>query len=183
MSNQQDEYYLDKLGKVYRFFRSKYMQPQFPLALRLQCEVYIVQYVIRAVNEHMDFLVPNMMWIDPDWVSKIPDNSKVVLYGAGNLGKTYFQQITSNTSKNIEIVGWVDCAYKKLCDYPMMIQNPELIMKLAFDYIILAVMDENTAIQIRDDLIQKYHLTKNKIIWVKQEEALWKYMKSLGLFY
>lgn len=182
MSNQQDEYYLDKLGKVYRCFKSNYMHPKFSAALRTQCEIYIVQYAVRAVNEHLGFSIPNMMWIDPEWIREIPCNSKVVLYGAGSLGKTYYQQIVSNKNRGIVITGWVDCNYMELQNYPMIIQNPELITTLEFDYIILAVIDEATAEQIRESLFCKYKLSYNQIIWIQQEEMIWKYMKAIGLF-
>lgn len=86
---------------------------------------------------------------------------KVVLYGAGKVGKEYYLQILKK--ENIDIVAWVD---KKLAGkeiYCREIQEPEIIKSVEFDYILTAVASEQMAEEIKDELT--VFCDNKKIIW------------------
>ena len=85
---------------------------------------------------------------------------KVILYGAGRVGKDYYQQICRYRQCNI--VGWVDQTKQKI-DYFNIISKEEII-NINFDLIIIAVKDANVAKEIKDDLIL-IGIDATKISW------------------
>lgn len=91
--------------------------------------------------------------------------SKIILYGAGKVGNYYYNQIEA--TKYCEIKLWVDQNYEKLrkC-YKIPVQSPENIFHEEYDFIIVAVEDEDLYLEIRAYLISKGVL-ENKIIWEK----------------
>ncbi|MCR4651620.1 MAG: hypothetical protein K5662_07660 [Lachnospiraceae bacterium] len=69
---------------------------------------------------------------------KIPQNSKVILYGAGKIGQMYYNQIKK--TNYCKVVAWVDACYnsiKPIDDYS--IEDPKVIPTKDFDYVIIAI--------------------------------------------
>lgn len=64
---------------------------------------------------------------------RIPRDCRLVLYGAGEVGKDYFYQMAD--SKYCDIVLWVDRNYLQIKG----VNAPELIRKVDFDYILIAI--------------------------------------------
>lgn len=181
MSHLEDPFYLDKLGRVYRAFRSMYQHPKFSEKMRIQCELYIVSKVLEGMNVYMGFPIPDLMWISPRWIERFQDGVKVVLYGAGRLGKVYYRQIVSDSMGRVQIVGWVDRNYQKLSGYPCKIEDPEWIKKADFDYVLLALADRQPAEEARMYLTEELRVDEKKIIWLEQREMFWEYAEAAGL--
>ena len=181
MSNMEDPYYLDKLGKVYRYMRAQYSHPRFTEELKVQCELYVTQMVLRAVNEHLGFRNKGIMWISPGWIKQIPKGSRVILYGAGNLGKLYYRHIVYDSCQRLSLMGWIDQNFEIMKEYPIDIQSPECLGKMDFDYILIAVMDRKPAYEIKEELISQYGIEREKIIWIEQREAFWDFAEAFGL--
>lgn len=181
MSHQEDTYYLDKLGKVYRAFRSMYQHPNFSEKLRIQCELYIVKMLHIGLNSYMAFPVSDLMWITPKWTEQFPAGSKIILYGAGRLGKVYYRCIASDSSERLLLSGWVDRNYKNLTGYPQDINAPEYIKTADYDYVLLAVADRQPAEEIRESLIENYNVVADKIVWLEPREIFWEYAEAAGL--
>jgi FlaA1/EpsC-like NDP-sugar epimerase len=96
-----------------------------------------------------------------DYLDELFDK-RIVIYGAGNVGKSVYEQITSY--EKIKIVGWVDKNYKEIhCDYRN-ICAPDIIQSLDYDYILIAVENEDIAKQIKENLIES-HVEKDDIMW------------------
>ena len=91
----------------------------------------------------------------------IDKNSRIVLYGAGNVGNAYYRQI--ECSRFGRVVLWVDKKYK---DYDCLVNAPEEICNVSYDKIIIAVADVNIAKDIRGYLISM-GVEDDKIIWMK----------------
>jgi glycosyltransferase involved in cell wall biosynthesis len=93
----------------------------------------------------------------------IENGKKVILYGAGDIGKNYYQYMQE---KNIwDLVAWVDAAaekYKNLCNN---VQSVDIITKLEFDVILIAVMEEKTAQSIHRSLCAR-GIPDDKILWM-----------------
>ena len=91
-------------------------------------------------------------------------NKKICLYGAGAVGQSYYSQLVKY--QKINIVSWVD-KNPSACDFDYFdVQPVEIISGLDFDYILIAVLKEDLADSIREDLIKKGILA-NKILWEK----------------
>ncbi len=93
------------------------------------------------------------------------ENARIILYGAGYIGMSYYYHIKND--KETEIVAWVDrqpqkCRGRDKFD----IQSPDVINDAEYDYIILAVREENDAENIKAELVKK-SVPENIILWNK----------------
>lgn len=181
MSHQEDVYRLDKLGKAYRAFRSMYQHPNFSEKLRVQCELYMVKMIHESLNKHLGFSISDLMWISPGWTERFPVGSKIILYGAGRLGKVYYRRIASDPTGRLLLSGWVDRNYKNLTGYPQDINAPEYIKTADYDYVLLAVADRQPAEEIRGLLMNNFDVDSDKIIWLEPQEIFWEYAEAAGL--
>lgn len=91
--------------------------------------------------------------------NKVKQDSKVILYGAGKVGKDYRQQLMQ--LQYGEIVLWVDKNYTTINDADVL--SPEEIYNNDFDYIIIAVADKGIAENIMKTLIMN-GILKEKIV-------------------
>ncbi len=85
--------------------------------------------------------------------------AQIVLYGAGNVGKSYFVQLM-NTGQ-YQIAGWVDKQYQT-CGYP--VEAPERLCDIACDGVVISVYQEKTALAIRHYL-ESMGVEAGKIYW------------------
>ena len=89
---------------------------------------------------------------------------RIVIYGAGNVGKDYYWQLRNR--EDIDIAGWTDkdaVSYQKE-GYPLItVRDMELI---DYDYIVIAVMSETVSGKITEEL-RDMGVPKEKICWRK----------------
>lgn len=90
---------------------------------------------------------------------KIEKNCRIILYGAGEVGRSYYKQIMKNNY--CEILSWVDVRYEKLGKE---ISSPKEIENLSYDYILIAILDMTMAQNIAKEISEKYCVDVNKII-------------------
>ena len=90
-------------------------------------------------------------------------NKKIILYGAGNVGRNYLNQLME--SKLGKPVAIVDKKIKQLWDSIDVIV-PNKIVEYDFDVIIIAVLRETIASDIKKELIS-IGISEEKIIWEK----------------
>ena len=94
----------------------------------------------------------------------IEKKSKVQIYGAGVVGKSYVYELLHD--EYADLVGWYDKNYIKLGAYAgIPIQNPEEIVDKNCD-IIIAIEDENIVNQIRNYL-NNMNIKNENIKWKK----------------
>lgn len=86
---------------------------------------------------------------------------KVILYGAGVVGKAYFAQ--NILCQFCNIVAWVDKNHENL-DFP--ISGLECLSSLNYDTVLIAVRNQAVALGIQQDLIQA-GIPEEKIKWEK----------------
>ena len=82
-------------------------------------------------------MLPTVGWIFP--YQDVAKGSKVILYGAGRVGSDYYTQLIK--TEYCEVVAWVDKAYEKFMNNKNVIQPPDIINTLEYDYIIIAIKD------------------------------------------
>lgn len=92
------------------------------------------------------------------------EGKRIVLYGAGNVGKDYYIQLRN--WGNIDIVGWTDGALDryKNSGYPLV--SLDEIYGTDYDYIVIAVDSKPVSMEITEGLLHKGILRK-KLIWKK----------------
>lgn len=92
--------------------------------------------------------------------SHVSRGDRIVLYGAADVGEIYYRQI--KTTAYCELVAWVaqTCRNKQLVDF---VQEPNVILNLTYDYIVIAAKRPEVVQSIKHDL-QIMGVDKNKII-------------------
>ena len=89
-------------------------------------------------------------------------NKKIVIYGAGLIGRDYYLQLMSNSC--CQVVNWVDKNFDKY-NYKDCTVNPVSSLKdTNYDIILIAVKKQSTADQIKDELIEM-GIDKDKLYW------------------
>ena len=76
-------------------------------------------------------------------------NTKIVLYGAGRVGSSFYKQITA--LGQAEIVLWVD-RDERIVEANDLVNPIEMILETEYDYILLGLKDEKLSIGISESL-------------------------------
>ena len=115
-----------------------------------------------ALNDHMGFYSDCNI---PEFIINIPDLTKkrIVLYGAGRMGKDYKKQIEQ---LDCQIILWVDKNYELYREKGMEVAEPLKLLDEDYDVILIAIGKEETAIEIGDMLLGM-GVEKSKILWRK----------------
>lgn len=82
---------------------------------------------------------------------KIAYGNKVILYGAGAVGRSFFKLIKENDYCICDHI--VDTNYCKLSDLEILIENPKEIISWDFDFVLICVLSEKAKMEIKDSLL------------------------------
>lgn len=92
---------------------------------------------------------------------KIPFQSKIVLYAAGNVGKAFFRQL--RLSRYADVVLWVDKNWRNI-EPEFRVEAVEKIADTNFDYLIIAIDNKIAADAIKNNMI-RMEVPEEKIVW------------------
>ena len=93
----------------------------------------------------------------------------MVLYCAGKVGQDYFTQLSKYCE--INIVAWADKHFENYkFDYREVV-GAEKISNYDFDILLIAVLDESVADEIRCELV-KSGIQEDKIVWKQPVQIL-----------
>ena len=93
---------------------------------------------------------------------KISFTDRVVLYGAGEIGRLYYQMF--QMARAGQIILWIDRQYERLQSQGIPVEGVHALQKKRFDKILIGVKSKSSASVIRNDLIQM-GVAEEKIIW------------------
>ena len=82
---------------------------------------------------------------------KVAEGSRVILYGAGEVGRDYFAQFKKEG--RYDLVAWVDKNGEKAAGIEGKIEAPERILAYEYDYILIAVSRAETVREIKRYLV------------------------------
>lgn len=97
--------------------------------------------------------------------SKVPQNAKILIYGAGTVGQTYLHQLS--LTKYCHVVCMIDKKYSMYQSLPVRVLDCETAIKEKFDYIVIANASEEIAGEIVS-LLDSYHIPKDKIVYERK---------------
>ncbi len=87
---------------------------------------------------------------------------KIVIYGAGNVGKIYYRQVAQN--ENCELVAWIDKNADKLVSLGMPVKPVSFLAEAEYDALVIAIKDSNVVEQVKKMLLEQ-GVAENKIVW------------------
>ncbi len=94
----------------------------------------------------------------------IKEGARIVIYGAGMVGKAYYRTFYESGYGTIE--GWIDKNYQYLSKSGYCISAPENVKDMEFDCIVIAMENENAADSVKTYL-ENMGISKEKIVWKK----------------
>lgn len=89
---------------------------------------------------------------------------KIVLYGAGKVGRAYYCGLAKN--KVCDIVLWVDKNYESIVETPVSVVSVDEINSCEYDFIVVAIFDKDKANDIKKEL-SDMGIPYAKVIWNK----------------
>lgn len=135
--------------------------PDFNFKLQIDC--YVRTFLEMMIFNWYGIHRSAAMYAFP--YRQIKPNARVQLYGAGEVGKSYFCSLKQ--SQYAEIVGWYDKNATSESSYGgVKISPPEDILQEIADIIIIAIRDLKSAEAIRESLIS-LGVDEKKIFWEK----------------
>ena len=170
--------YLINVHRLYHYFMSLYDHHNFTYTMRIQAELYITQFLIKGINSYLGFANSNLLWIDPYWMDNLPDGSRVAIYGAGALGRKYWQQL--NASDRLAFAGCIDFEAAKLNNEPFKVCSPLVLPGDEYDMLVITVKNKNVADNVKERLLVA-GIPAKKILWFRQDEIFWRFAEADGL--
>ena len=69
-----------------------------------------------------------------------------------------------------QVIAWIDKDPTNKSEQCLhIVESPDILSNLVFDYIIISVLKESVAEEIRKELLEQYQLKEEKVIWRKPE--------------
>lgn len=94
--------------------------------------------------------------------SEIGEGSRVVLYGAGKIGRSYYRLF--QLVRPYQLVLWVDKQDKRLKQEGLAVEGIESLLEAEFDQLLIAVWGMDSAQLIQKEL-EEYGIAPEKILW------------------
>nr|WP_297765398.1 glycosyltransferase [uncultured Butyrivibrio sp.] len=116
---------------------------------------YSVNLRLRAYGEE----IPRRYYFFP--YSSVPYNSRIILYGAGKIGKMYLSQLKKNPA--YRIVAWIDKNVEGNIE-EFKIAKPWQITDFDFDYVVIAIENGSIAEAVINEL-GSIGIEREKIVW------------------
>lgn len=161
---------LDSFEQIYRLEKSLiagFKELNLAEKMRNQTAHYVksfLEYTIKDVYQ-VDLSAP-VSFIFP--YESIPRGSRVVLYGAGRMGQSYWKCL--EYGEYAAVVAWIDSDYEEKRWTQWNVESPEVIKHKEYDYVLIAVLDEEIALEIRRNLLE-LGVETEKIIWKKRRRV------------
>lgn len=128
-----------------------------------QIENYVRSFIAMMVRNWYGIEFTPVLFAFP--YNLIPKGEKVMIYGAGNVGKSYVNEL--KLTGYAEIVGWTDKRYDRIKEYHgVQVTAPEQLTEKEFDLLLVAVLDETAAREVMENLVQM-GIREDKILWTK----------------
>jgi len=156
-----DERFFENMGLVYNKLRDAFIISPYAKVLMKQLKYYMMR--LTFVGTEMLFgLRYNPPSLFPYEI--IEKGSNIILYGAGDIGQSFYKQLEN--TKYCNVVLWVDRDFNRYENFNLPVASLDRIGNMEYDYIVIAICDEPIAQQVKDNLIH-IGLEESKIIWKK----------------
>lgn len=169
--------YLLKVYAVYKYLGELFEHSCFTKNMRWQAELYITELLYKGINLLFGFENKNLLWVDPYWMDKIPVGSRIILYGAGDLGRKYRRQLQSRS--DLEYITCIDFSYENLNTEEFTVESPDVVNNYVYDYIIITIKNPQKAQEVKKDL-ERLGIVDDKILWFNQADFFWRFAQADG---
>lgn len=156
-----EKLYFEKLFTLFTYLKQEFETSEYASLLLKQLEYFYMRFIQLRRGYYVQTL-ETRRYLFP--YEEIPAGSRVILYGAGEVGNAY--KVQNDKYHFCNIVLWVDKRGGMFSQD--IISTPKKILEYEYDYIIIAVYMPELAEKIREELIQM-DIRQEKIIWAVAE--------------
>lgn len=156
---QENPILVQKLNEINMFVKWEWLEEKCEITRKRLKSLADMQKAIKSQfldsnrNETEKWLLPS------EYLNK---NSKIALYGAGDVGSSYFRQIKKN--ENYFLCAWADKNYQKILITDYNLISPEQLLNIDFDILLIGVAEIEMAMDIMDDLTE-LGIPAQKLVW------------------
>lgn len=146
-----DKKFFENMSRLYNCLEPKFRMHYLKDELLYQLEKYIVDLIPFILNEKLKFCdemkIPKYMIKRTDLLK----GRKILLYGAGVVGKDYYLQLMR---EQVFISIWVDKNYERFQAGEYDVRSIEEINDTEFDFALIAILDDVCREDIKQDLLR-----------------------------
>ncbi len=168
-----DYNFLSSVSRLYAYLSNEMKNSRWYYLVRDQIEIFITRMTLKGINRNMGIRWENTIPYYFADESLFPAKSKIVLYGAGEVGQSYYKQIKYTV--NWEVVAWVDQNYLKYQALGMDVIGIRELQNVDYDYILLALINKNMAEEIKNSL-HNMGIASAKIVWIEPQTIIDRYI-------
>lgn len=164
MSSSADDYYFERINRIYILLKESFEKHPLSSILLHELGLYMTEFAIRGINSLWGLktnIQVSRYIVD---YSFLFSNQKAILYGAGNVGRELYKELENQHLA--EHVLWVDKQFEKYRP-ELNVESPEMIKKIDYTAIVVAVYEKALFEEIRKELI-KNGVHDEKIVWFKE---------------
>ena len=149
MTNKRDRGFYENVSRLYLHLNKAFMASKHYEVMGPQLDEYMRMMIWKGTPAEVRGKTEQYFFP----FARVLQNSDIILYGAGEVGKKYYQQIMR--TKYCRIVSWVDRDYMELSAQGLSVEAPETILKYTFDYIVIANVKDKIRNEIKSYLISR----------------------------
>lgn len=150
--------YFATIRHVYTVLKKEFLLHEEKELLMLQLEKLVSSRLTAGISRYYSLFVQKYLFP----YELVDRGSRVVLYGAGAVGRDFYRQIARN--HYCEIVLWVDTNYETMNIPYGEVKDPKAVLRKDYDYIIICVSRKAAAQDIMKNL-KNIGVSDKKIIW------------------
>lgn len=116
--------------------------------LKREINMYITNNIVKGIrNLTGEIVIPEYLYLQ----NHIENQTKIVIYGAGEVGRNYYFQLSH--MQEYKIVAWVDKQYEKYQNEGKNVISISQMLNIDYDYIIIANSKKNIIEEIKKEML------------------------------
>lgn len=155
VSARKDERIFQNNCLFYNALYNRFMEHEDRHALIHQLRKYVLVLNNKAIADMFQIHYERVLWEFP--FEMFPAGSRIVIYGAGNIGKAYVHQL--QLSSYCTLAMWIDKNVEAEG-----VQRPESLRDCEYDYILVAIKNPDVVREVKNEL-KKLGIWESEIIW------------------
>lgn len=164
ISRSTDNRYFERISLLYQQLKASFLKHPDAECLMEQLDHYMLRLVLDGITKmfgfRFDLALPQ--YFPPLNVLQNDAPERIVLYGAGEVGRSYYQVFQLTQAANI--VGWVDRQWKEYREEGLSVEAIAALEELEYDKILIAISDADTVKAVEKDL-RKLGIPEKKIFY------------------
>lgn len=146
-TNERTFNYFENISRLFLYLNQKFQETDYYDLMIPQLGPYMRMLIY---IEKPDAFLEEGKYMFP--FRKVPVDSRVVLYGAGHVGRVYRHQI--RLSQYCRLAAWTDAAYSREELKRLGVISPDAIRSLNYDLIVVAIENTEIVNAVKDRLME-----------------------------